>query len=75
MNKGKLNSILNKNKYDSAPISIEIKTVRILQYSFSHTELQYRYTNGSYRRNTMPSVKLNMQSLYPAYSTGIVKLL
>jgi hypothetical protein len=75
MDKEELDSILNKNKYDSASISVEIKTVKIFQYSFPYTELQYRYTNGSYRRKIMSSVKSDMQSLYPVYSTGIVRLL
>jgi hypothetical protein len=29
VNKGELNNTLNKNKYDSAPISIEAKIIRI----------------------------------------------
>jgi hypothetical protein len=75
VNKKKLDNTLNKNKYDSAPTPIEAKTVKISQYSFPHTELQYRYTNKSYRRKTILSAKSNIQSFYPAHSTEIVKLL
>jgi hypothetical protein len=75
IDKGELDNTLNKDKYDSAPISIEVKTVRISQYSFSYAELQYRYTSGFYRRIIISSAKSDMQFLYPIYSTGIVKLL
>jgi hypothetical protein len=34
IDKGKLDGTLNKNKYDLAPISVEVKTIRILNIFF-----------------------------------------
>jgi hypothetical protein len=57
VDKEELDGTLNKDKYDSASISIEIKTIRTLQYFFIYTELQYKYTNKSYRCKIILSVK------------------